>query len=557
MSLFGNGLHWKTSRIAVTMPGTLRVAAPYGTARGTLKKQRERDGRMEGTMGTIGVVCAAARQKKSGSDSDPHESKLEALENREAALWDRQMAMSSQLAKDSHSMYERLQDSYESLKDYHARERDGWLSREKALVKENEELRNKLMFVMTRMTDMSSQLMARSSSADGDGIVRREGDDETWIDATAASGGIPERSSSVDFEDNEIKENREGHSNSSLASDIAAAFAAVEHGDILKDDPLTFRHDETAGLSQDVESASEESDQDVTVPKGPPPTMTIGDDDIYWMNQLHVALFDAGFYPGDEDIDDFMFGESTQSAVLTFQACNGLPETGSVDEKTWRELLGEELKHKKSRDLTEDVNPLTDKGARKPEVHLDGGNLESGKTSARTAGKPFAELFSAEVSKVETSDRDSTIVHEETHIHDEKYFPDGHIEVIDERTTSISGRAAWPVLLEGEGGQEVHALHVLLESAGYWPGEDDVQWWQYGDSTVAAVKTFQACNGMTESGTCDETLWKALLGQDATPSTIDSIKSGKSDDEDLSLDGTDNRVWLIGEQRWEDRSKLK
>ena len=73
---------------------------------------------------------------------------------------------------------------------------------------------------------------------------------------------------------------------------------------------------------------------------------------------------------------------------------------------------------------------------------------------------------------------------------------------------------------------------------------------------MAAIKTFQACNGMAESGTCDERVWKALIGPDAAPDMIDSIKSGKSDDEDLALDGRDNRVWLIGEQRWEDRSKL-
>jgi peptidoglycan hydrolase-like protein with peptidoglycan-binding domain len=35
-----------------------------------------------------------------------------------------------------------------------------------------------------------------------------------------------------------------------------------------------------------------------------------------------------------------MFGASTLSAVTTFQACCGLPETGVCDVETWTALLG-------------------------------------------------------------------------------------------------------------------------------------------------------------------------------------------------------------------------
>lgn len=35
--------------------------------------------------------------------------------------------------------------------------------------------------------------------------------------------------------------------------------------------------------------------------------------------QLHTALVDLGYYPGDEDIDDFYFGDSTQGALMTMQ----------------------------------------------------------------------------------------------------------------------------------------------------------------------------------------------------------------------------------------------
>ena len=49
----------------------------------------------------------------------------------------------------------------------------------------------------------------------------------------------------------------------------------------------------------------------------------------------------------------------------------------------------------------------------------------------------------------------------------------------------------WPVLREGDGGRHVHALHAALERSGYWPGEDDMRWWQYGDATVSALQSAQ------------------------------------------------------------------
>ena len=49
----------------------------------------------------------------------------------------------------------------------------------------------------------------------------------------------------------------------------------------------------------------------------------------------------------------------------------------------------------------------------------------------------------------------------------------------------------WPVLREGDGGRHVHALHAALERKGYWPGEDDMRWWQYGDATVSAMQSAQ------------------------------------------------------------------
>jgi hypothetical protein len=63
----------------------------------------------------------------------------------------------------------------------------------------------------------------------------------------------------------------------------------------------------------------------------------------------------------------------------------------------------------------------------------------------------------------------------------------------------------------------------------------------------------QACTGLAETGVSDAATWKSLLGPDAKPSDVLSIKSGDSTDEDLEASG--DRVWLLGEQRWEIRRR--
>jgi peptidoglycan hydrolase-like protein with peptidoglycan-binding domain len=55
---------------------------------------------------------------------------------------------------------------------------------------------------------------------------------------------------------------------------------------------------------------------------------------------MQVKLKHNGYYPDEEDCKWWMFGPSTLSAVTTFQACCGLPETGVCDRETWKALMG-------------------------------------------------------------------------------------------------------------------------------------------------------------------------------------------------------------------------
>lgn len=462
--------------------------------------------------------------------------------------------------------------------------------REERLRQENEELKAQLLQALSQLASAPRGVSERQGNRGRAG----HGDDEDVIDGKAAVGGLPSPSAPPAAAASQQATNPANASQSDSGASIsaapnaaanpdgwrlelAAAIAAVDEVDILTDNiDFSARARQYAAASSpsttttpnlSTSSAAEEpvtrESSEPAVPRGPPPPLVVGADDIFWVNQLHTALVDAGFYPGDDDVDDFYFGESTQSAVMTMQACSGLPETGAVDDATWVALLGPNLELKSSRDLTAEQS------------ESEGG----GAAPITGSGKPFAELFSSvrEDTAVIGPDGGVRGSASRLEVHDTHIFPDGHVEddevvVTENVSTSSDGavhvtaslrashaatRTEWPVLLEGDGGREVHALQVALGEAGFSAGEEDIQWWQFGDSTLNAVKTFQACSGLPESGVADVPTWKALLGADAVPGDIDSVRSGHSDDEDLALSAFGERVWLIGEQRWEDKSKMK
>lgn len=301
----------------------------------------------------------------------------------------------------------------------------------------------------------------------------------------------------------------------------------------------------------------------------PPPPLAFGDDNLFWVNQLHTGLVAQGYYPGDDDIEDFMFTDGTQRAVMTLQACEGLVESGVVDEATWKVLLGPELRplppnrkltpYDEASDTEEGTTMI--RGSGSGNVAALPASSSSHSNNGSDEGKPFIELFSATViDTVTTNDEDDDKVATTT----ERIDIDIKDEIINQTTGKVEEQEKvhitlekWPVLMEGDGGREVHALHVVLTREGYYPGEDDIRWWTYGDTTVAAVKTFQACQGLPESGVVDVKMWCVLMGGDAVPSDIYNVKSGESDDDDLAQNWDGDRVWLMGEQRWETINRNK
>ena len=49
----------------------------------------------------------------------------------------------------------------------------------------------------------------------------------------------------------------------------------------------------------------------------------MGVDDIFWVNQLHAGLVREGYYAGEEEMEEWIFGDGTQSALLTYQVWSG------------------------------------------------------------------------------------------------------------------------------------------------------------------------------------------------------------------------------------------
>ena len=49
------------------------------------------------------------------------------------------------------------------------------------------------------------------------------------------------------------------------------------------------------------------------------PVLLPGSDDIFWMHCLHGALSSHGLHCGDEEMEAWLFGDQTQSALLTYQ----------------------------------------------------------------------------------------------------------------------------------------------------------------------------------------------------------------------------------------------
>ncbi|GMH36638.1 hypothetical protein BSKO_04511 [Bryopsis sp. KO-2023] len=448
-------------------------------------------------------------------------------------------------------------------------ERKMWDKREEILLAELRRLQNLVV-------DISAGYMpddARPEGYMGEGedsmVENRNG--SVPLQAEIAPEATTETQEEVEFFGAKQGESSPSPELSSLAASMTAAFAAVDQGDVLSDDFFQEHMKESVTKEPPVEStddgkSTEEADTESgpvetvkSLPTGPPPVLMQGDDDIFWMNQLQRGLEAKGFCCGDDEVDDYYFAEGTANALLSFQACNSLAETGVADEETWKALLGQEMK------------PVMLEGESLPE--LDSDAVTSSQTAADSQETPNTEAGVSSQTPVASKEAPTPPV--VTHDGELLYEFDksngaekNGEEKAEEKPQSQGGGATdsgkhvsvdpkvprtkngWPALAELDGGKEVHHLQALLAKNGFHCGEDDMNWWYFGSDTVAALKTFQACSDLPESGVCDEKTWLALCGPDAKPSDLIGVE-GSHEEDRANVEEGSRGVWLLGEQRWE------
>ncbi|KAL0047709.1 hypothetical protein WJX82_010029 [Trebouxia sp. C0006] len=284
-------------------------------------------------------------------------------------------------------------------------------------------------------------------------------------------------------------------------------------------------------------------------------------------------LMDQGYYCGEEEMEDFILADSTQSAVLAFQACSGIEENGVADEATWRALLGDRM---------QPVAPPIDESAlvETPDLPASSPHPAAPTTPKHNADAKdphpweasWGDLLSSQESDSEF-DSDSSLSSSSasssssSNLQSEQTVTLGDAE---NRPTDPSAGSPqvqwaayvdedkdyskWTVLREGDGGRHVHEVQTALVHQGFWPGEDDMLWWQFGSDTCSAVQTFQATANLPESGVVTSDTWQALLGPDAKPIDAKILVMNNETDEDMTADH-EGAVYLVGEQRWARKSQ--
>ncbi|KAG8369682.1 hypothetical protein BUALT_Bualt14G0039200 [Buddleja alternifolia] len=133
----------------------------------------------------------------------------------------------------------------------------------------------------------------------------------------------------------------------------------------------------------------------------------------------------------------------------------------------------------------------------------------------------------------------------------------------------------------GSEGDEVRAMQDALQKLGFYSGEEDIEYSSFSSGTERAVKTWQASVGVTENGIMTVELLERLFGNPGSENTknqerkasdpqksengapvaaitgISEVKQTIVTEEGVSAYGvSEHRVFLLGENRWEDSSRL-
>ncbi|RCV34506.1 hypothetical protein SETIT_7G164700v2 [Setaria italica] len=128
-------------------------------------------------------------------------------------------------------------------------------------------------------------------------------------------------------------------------------------------------------------------------------------------------------------------------------------------------------------------------------------------------------------------------------------------------------------LRAGAEGEDVRAMQEALQKLGFYSGEEDMEYSSFSSGTDRAVKTWQATVGSSEDGVMTsellERLFSGKTGEDGTTKDgtngaavpavtgIAEVRQTVVAENGVSGVGvSEHRVFLLGENRWEDPSRL-
>ena len=306
------------------------------------------------------------------------------------------------------------------------------------------------------------------------------------------------------------------------------------------------------------------------------PAVLVGCEDVATMTLVHHLLGQCGYWAGDDDEDDMIFGAGTEDALRYFQACNGVSESGLVDVDTWNALLRE--------------SGFADRLAAEPASPIGGADEEVATTSTTVPppsmdkGPLTGQGGLYETPSSSSSTRRDSVMFTDDQLNSSSPTPPPSTTTTTTTTKGSSGNGTVPgkplgftyasetvlrpVLRPEDGGPDVREMQAALSRAGYSCGDDDMEYWFFGMQTEETLKYYQSSAGLPESGVCCASTWISLIGEEVAafarndkpgvdPGGLDDEFGNdlcRADGEDCNFESEERGVWLIGEQRWEKRS---
>ena len=244
------------------------------------------------------------------------------------------------------------------------------------------------------------------------------------------------------------------------------------------------------------------------------------------VKQLQQRLKELGYYSSSCDGN---YGNVTVDAVKAFQKKNGLDQTGIVDSATQKKLnsssaisaKGTAVSSKEDEDDNDDET--LKKGSKGSAVKQLQQRLKQLGYYNNTIDGDYG---SSTVSAVKAFQKKNGL--SQTGTADEKTLDKIYSTSAINAKDKVEDADTSTTLKRGSKGSEVKKLQQRLKDLGYYNSTVDGD---YGSGTVSAVKAFQKKNGLSQTGTADETTLtkvysSSALGAKEETSDYTTLKSG-------------------------------